>query len=398
LAPAFTIVFMLDVEEGHFFPTVKLAKDLRDRGHRILYLGLPSAERLVCQQGFTFIPILGDVLADVTRSAAAAPVGSKLDLALLRGNALDGLIERLRPDAMVLPSLYYLEALLIRHRYRVPIVLLTAQLRSARRAPVVEQTLGERLAGLKPDVLSEVLGSFNAGGYRLRSFRDLAQLVLRMPELILVPQAFDLPELVSDPDITYIGTGVDLVRTEEPFPWDALDARLPLVYASLGSQCDVEADLASGFFRCVIATAEARPDLQFALSVSKGFAASDFPTRSANVYVSSWMPQMTALSRASLMLNHAGIGTVKECILSGVPMVALPLMRDQFDCAERIVHHGLGVQGDLARLTPGLLSSLIDMVAGEPAFRQRVAVMRERCAGENDSQRGVKVVEAAAAS
>jgi len=96
-------------------------------------------------------------------------------------------------------------------------------------------------------------------------------------------------------------------------------------------------------------------------------------------------------------VNHGGVGTVKECILKGVPMVTLPLMRDQFDCARRVVHHGLGVDGDLEHLTCEALLALIDTVAGDPEFRRSVETMRERFLSDNTASLGVRLVEAAIA-
>jgi zeaxanthin glucosyltransferase len=392
------IVFLLDLEEGHFLATFKLAKCLRSRGHTIYYLGLANAEGLVRQQGFDFIPILDEVFQGVTRSADADFDVSSLQMALLRNRALDGVIERLRPDGMILLSLYPLESLLMHYRYGLPVVLLTTHCRPALRELYVESSIGERLAGLRSHALREVLDALEASGLGFRSFWQVTQAVLRMPELILVPRPFDLPELVDDPYVTYAGSGVDLARTEEPFAWETLDPRLPLVYCSLGSQCDVEAQTSRRFFQCVIDTAAARPDLQFLLSLSKGFSIAEFPAPSANLHLSNWVPQMTVLGRASLMVNHGGMGSVKECILQGVPMVVLPLVNDEFNCAQRVVHHGLGVQGDATRLTPDGLSALIDSVLTGPAFRQRIAAMQERFRETDDSRRGIEVIETAMAS
>jgi zeaxanthin glucosyltransferase len=390
------VAFLLDLEEGHFLPTFKLAKDLRSRGHQVFYLGPASAESLVCQQGFDFVPILGEALRGAARSADAASFdASTLEVALLRSQELDGVIEQLRLDGMILLSLYYLEALLVHCRYRLPVVLLTTHFRAARRERAIEDRISERLASLEPEALQEVLGFFATSGFRFRSFWDVTQVILRIPELVLLPKPFDLPDLADDPHVIYVGDGVDLTRAEEPFPLDVLDSRLPLVYCSLGSQCDLEAHISRRFFQCVVDTAAARPDLQFLLSVSKGFSPAEFPIHSANLVLSSWIPQVTVLGRADLMVNHAGNGTVKECIVRGVPMVVLPFMRDQFNCAQRVIHHGLGVQGDLAQMTPGRLSALIDSVVSQPDFKLRAATMQRRFREADDSQRGVEVVEAA---
>src|SRR5262245_53577771 len=117
------IGMLLDVEEGHFLATFKLAKDLRARGHSVHYLGLSAAEPLVRREGFDFVPVLGEIAASQRAAALSASPSFSLDQNLV-GGALDGVIERLRPDGLILLSMYYLEALLIKRRYRLPVVLL----------------------------------------------------------------------------------------------------------------------------------------------------------------------------------------------------------------------------------------------------------------------------------
>ncbi|HKV13288.1 MAG TPA: glycosyltransferase [Thermoanaerobaculia bacterium] len=390
-----TIAFLLDVEEGHFLSTFGLAHGLRTRGHSVCYLGLGGAEALVRQQGFDFIPIFSETLSGtrMTDIEVSGPFGTTR--ALVEG-WLDGAFGRLRPDAVIQLSLFSLEAAIVERRYGLPVVLLTPQYRSDVRAVALERQIRNRFSRMRPQLAQKVLATLAGEDRRARSFADLARLLLSMPDLVLLPREFDLPELAADPHVTYIGAGVDLARAEEPFPWEALDPRLPLVYCSLGSQADLAShpDRPRRFFHCVIEAAAARPDLQIVLSVGRGFAPSELPVRSPNLYVAGWIPQMTVLGRASLMVSHAGIGTIKECILKGVPLVVLPLMRDQFESARRVVHHGLGLEGGLEDLTPAGLLALIDAVAGDPAFRRRVGAMRDRFLESNDASLGASVVEA----
>jgi UDP:flavonoid glycosyltransferase YjiC (YdhE family) len=77
------------------------------------------------------------------------------------------------------------------------------------------------------------------------------------------------------------------------------------------------------------------------------------------------------------MITHAGIGTVKDCILHEVPMLAFPLMRDQPPPADRIEYHGLGLRGDIERVGPEELSSMLDQLITNESIRERVRVMRE---------------------
>jgi len=115
----------------------------------------------------------------------------------------------------------------------------------------------------------------------------------------------------------------------------------------------------------------------------------------ANVRLMRWAPQLEVLARTSVMVNHAGFGTVKECILMGVPMVVFPLLqgRDHVACAEHVTYHGLGLRGDIEQITPERLISLIEEVLKQPAFRQRVAQMGEQFRKQDRLDIGVEVIE-----
>ncbi|MDP9122308.1 MAG: hypothetical protein M3O15_13240 [Acidobacteriota bacterium] len=394
-----TIAFLLDFEEGHFLSTFKLARDLRQRGHRLCYLGLPRAESMVRQQGFEFIPILSDLAASAAASAAA---GEKMTLdwlaPMVRGEVLDEVMERLQPDAFLVLSLYYPEALVIHCRYRTPIVFLTPQCRTQVRGPWIEGQMIKRLNGLRSTTLQALVDLVASLGRPLRSFKDVSQIILPLPELIFLPAEFELPELRDDPDVIYVGPSVDLTRAEEPFSWEAVDPGRFLVFASLGSQSHLEPLLARRLFQSAVAAAARHPEWQLILSIGRGHSADGFGQLPPNVQVSSWVPQLEVLSRADLMITHCGTGTCKECILLGVPMVALPMMRDQFDMARRVVHHGLGVEGVLAEITPEILETLIGRVAADRSYKERILAMRDTFMTTNGSDKAIEIVERAMTS
>ena len=64
----------------------------------------------------------------------------------------------------------------------------------------------------------------------------------------------------------------------------------------------------------------------------------------ANVTVVERAPHSEVLRHASAVVTHAGHGTVIKALAAGVPVVALPLGRDQLDNAARVAHHGAGLR------------------------------------------------------
>src|SRR5581483_3969273 len=81
-----TILFTMALEAGHYTGTFRLARALRARGHRIVYLGIVDFEQLVKSQGFEFISFAADLL----------PVGYGAKFAASQAQPLHGLRSRWR--------------------------------------------------------------------------------------------------------------------------------------------------------------------------------------------------------------------------------------------------------------------------------------------------------------
>lgn len=119
---------------------------------------------------------------------------------------------------------------------------------------------------------------------------------------------------------------------------------------------------------------------------------SDFAPLPPNALLVKSAPQLAVLRRASAMITHCGIGSVKECIFFGVPMIAFPAIRDQHAVAARVVYHKIGVKGNLRDVSVPHVHSLLEAVA-DPLIKSRVELMSrifreaERAAG------GVQFVE-----
>jgi len=405
------IAFVLDHEEGHLLPTFKLARQLRARGHTVTYLGLTDSGPFVRRQGFDFAPILARVFPEGTvgqlrreLEGFAGPgaqdpkdeeVYGKYLGALARGEGLDGPVGEIKPDLFILNSFLGLNALVLHFRFGIPIVFLTPYLRVSTREQEADQLEGTLLrlrSGAVP--FFELVRQKAPAARRLR---DVTGCLLRMPELIQCPRELDLPRngAPDEPEVHYIEAAVDLSRREDRgFPWERLDPQKKLLYASLGSQSFIAGqEAAVRFLRAIAEGAAARPEWQLVLGTGGLVDAADLPLP-ADAIALPWIPQIPVLERAALMVTHGGLGTIKECIFHDVPMVVFPIARDQPENAKRVVHHGIGLAGDLAGATPESLFERIETVDREPAFRERVMRMGHRFREVEESGIGVQRIEA----
>jgi MGT family glycosyltransferase len=223
-----------------------------------------------------------------------------------------------------------------------------------------------------------------------------------VPELSLCPAEFDFPRPPRAARVSV--ESVDLERSERPFDWSRIRDDRPLLYCALGGQRYRPRDVPA-FLARLVGALRARPAWQLVLALGKHAATQALGAVPSNVIVVDSAPQLALLRRAQVMITHAGLGSVKECILHGVPMLAVPLDVDQPANAARILFHGLGLRADVRESGEGELLDKLGRLLGveargsareqnnEEGFRERVVAMRERFLRIEQAGRGVAWVE-----
>ena len=112
----------------------------------------------------------------------------------------------------------------------------------------------------------------------------------------------------------------------------------------------------------------------------------------ANVTVVARAPHSQVLRHASAVVTHAGHGTVIKSLAAGVPVVAIPLGRNQLDNAARVAHHGAGL-----RLKPKASSDAIARavrrVVDEPSYRASAKRLAAAIAADMAEDRAAEELE-----
>jgi MGT family glycosyltransferase len=115
----------------------------------------------------------------------------------------------------------------------------------------------------------------------------------------------------------------------------------------------------------------------------------------ANVTVVERAPHSEVLRHASAVVTHAGHGTVIKALAAGVPVVALPLGRDQLDNAARVVHHGAGLRLK-PNAKPEAIAKALRRVLDEPSFGASAERLAAAIAAETAEDRAIAELEALA--
>jgi MGT family glycosyltransferase len=117
----------------------------------------------------------------------------------------------------------------------------------------------------------------------------------------------------------------------------------------------------------------------------------------ANVLVRRWVRHADVLPSCSAVLTHGGHGTVIKALTAGVPLVVVPLGRDQPDNAARVLHAGAGLRLSKKAGVPALREA-IGRVLDEPRYRAAARRMAATLAAERDENLVVDELERAALS
>lgn len=116
-----------------------------------------------------------------------------------------------------------------------------------------------------------------------------------------------------------------------------------------------------------------------------------------NVEIVESAPHLEVLGNADLVVTHAGHGTVIKALANGVPLVCLPIGRDQLDVAARVEFSGAGV-----RLQPGspvgAIRKAVGHVLEDPRYREAARRLADAIARETAGDPAVAEIEAVATS
>jgi UDP:flavonoid glycosyltransferase YjiC (YdhE family) len=133
----------------------------------------------------------------------------------------------------------------------------------------------------------------------------------------------------------------------------------PLVYFSLGTLWADPSVVATVF----AAVADAPVRVLATLGGLEGI-----PTPPDNVDVRAFVPQAEVLPEASLVVHHAGAGTMFGALAHGLPQVALPQAADNFVNAELLRRRGVATVLQPAEVTAQAVRAALDVVLTEPSY------------------------------
>lgn len=381
---------------GAVFPTLSVVRALVERGHDVRVLGDPVLAEEIEATGaqaiaWTRAPhrTVRSPESDLFKDwEARTPVGAfaRIRDGLMFGPAGDVArdvldeLERRPADAIVAEPMLA-GALLAGEAADVPVTVITTTVDpfpAVGRPPFgpgLPPAAGP-LGRLRDRVLSRASRSgWNRGRAALNSARaefglapvdDAVEWLTQADRILaLTSEAFDYPELPRHPRVTVVGPRLDDPDWAGELALPPGDA--PLVLVGLSSTYQAQEDV-------LRRSATALGTLPVRGLLTTGPMVEPWPGP-PNVSVVAAAPHAAVLPHAAVVVTHGGHGTVMKALAAGVPLVLLPMGRDQPDNAARVLAAGAGVRLSQSA-SPAKIAAAIRSVLEDESYRagaQRLA-------------------------
>jgi len=173
--------------------------------------------------------------------------------------------------------------------------------------------------------------------------------------------------------------------------WDAPPGEEPLVLVGLSSDYQDQGDL----LRRIAAALGSLP-VRAVLTTGNGIDPASIEAP-GNVQVVKSAPHSAVLREAALAVTHGGHGVTIKSLAAGVPLVVMPMGRDQLDIAARVVHAGAGVRLE-ATAAPAEIASAVERVLRGASYRQAAERIAATITEETSTDRAVEEIEKVLAS
>jgi MGT family glycosyltransferase len=208
--------------------------------------------------------------------------------------------------------------------------------------------------------------------------------------LVLTSAAFDFRSTNPPPQLVYAGPELEDPAWPSPWqsPWAAADPR-PLVLVGFSTTFQNQADA----LRRVVA-ALGSLDVRGVVTTGPAIDPTTLPA-AANVHVCASAPHGELMKDAAVVVTHGGHGTVIRALAAGVPLVCMPMGRDQNENAARVVFHGAGVRVKPTSPPPAI-AQMVRRVLETGAYRERARALGDEIVKDAKNSRAVPTLEAIA--
>jgi zeaxanthin glucosyltransferase len=381
---------------GHLNPFTALGLALKERGHQIVFFGIPDVESRIRAAGLEFSVIgsrdypLGTLRKlDEQLSGLHGLAVFRFTIERIRNTAsmvvrdAPEAIRRARVDAMIIDQADFGGSVADHLGLPFASVSIFPPFIDNNRVPPfffdwpprydfvgrMRNELGTQLLMYLARPIFRVI-NHQRKAWGLKHFKRRGDALSPLLQITQMPQALEFDGCPQPSALHYTGLFLfDRKRPPVEFPWEQLDGR-PLVYASMGTLQNGSKEAFE-----IIAAGCAKLEVQLVISLGGSFITGlqDLP---GHPIVVQFAPQLELLKRTAVVITHAGLNTVLESIAEAKPMVAIPIGNDQPGVAARLKAKGVAVVLARRSLTPAKVEKAVRTVLENDQYARAVAALR----------------------
>ena len=340
------------------------------------------------------------------------------DLFYHRKQVLDELVTQIKPDVVIIDIFSSTDFLaLYHHRARVKLLFCNPMLSTYRigNLPIVSESVWPTIIApeTKPQTvnLKRLLRNpraelyTNATRYQWRSLQQLAglssehrafdtpftRLFENVPELVLAPLEFELLPKVRQPHQHYLGLCIREGRADTELDahfaqqWPVIMTRKQtgerIIYCSFGTFYQGPDRTLLTFIENLLDAVGQLDKVQLICSVNQLVieTVKAWHYQPDCVHFFNRVPQLQVLQQTDVFITHGGLGSIKESIYYGVPMMVYPLDAhyDQPGNALKVEHHGLGLRGVFHSERVADLKSKLNRLINDMSFKIRLQQFKD---------------------
>jgi UDP:flavonoid glycosyltransferase YjiC (YdhE family) len=225
--------------------------------------------------------------------------------------------------------------------------------------------------------------------------KTVALLFDNIPEIILAPLELEMSEEVRRPNQHYLGLCINENRTDteldpsfeqrfsQILEGKRSDRRKKLIYCSFGTFYQGSDKRLLDFLSRLLDAIVGLENVEAIFSVNnlviETLVQQNRIQSKHNLFTR--VPQLRVLEHADVFITHGGLGSVKESIFFGVPMLVYPLdpNYDQNGNGLKVEHHGLGLRGIFHSERPLDMKVKLEELLGNNNYRTSLLTLKSKC-------------------
>ena len=374
------IVFFCIPAHGHTNSTLGVVRELVKRGHEVWYYSYEMMREKIEAAGARFVAC--DAYDGEMRLSPkdAAKIGKDLalstrvlvDTTLALDEMVMAQMKDMRPDCIVADSMaVWGKAAAL--KLGVPFVSSTTTFAFNKHSAQLMKQSPMELVGMLFSMgkIAKQIARLQEKGYPVKSVLDLIQNDEHTHTVVYTsPQFQPCADTFTD---RYAFVGPSIRPAQSEFAKRAEK----LVYISMGT---VNNDMIPLYRQCVAAFADA--PVQVVISAGERTDIAALGALPGNVEVYPQVDQIAVLEKADAFVTHCGMNSASEALYFGVPLVMLPVTKEQGAVAARAQQLGAGVYPK--KKTAEEIRAAVDLVLSDPAYgrtAQEIAAGFKACPG-----------------